>query len=349
MKGLLVLLALMTFSCGSGTSDRIEIPASMDISVEGLLSQIMDEASNQPENERLLRQELYYCEQLGWPKPCDETLLRAKRRWGFSEKLIDQMVAYHLKHTNYMELEAILKGAVETRPRLEAKIRIKVLKNEDASGLITRYLDHHTDKEATLFALNQYLETSDTLSAVSQFETLRAYDQNHELLRSYYPILMERKKYAESIYIINNQLVKLKKDTALLFDLAISLYGIKQADSARNVIKKIGGSKANQQLVHWYRSEKKWDSTLFYLDKLIIQTPNDPTLLLAKAEVLESKQWITRSLPYYEQVLLLNPLDSIMEQRVEIVRRKVAYLRRIKEQKRLPPILNLKRKTTTDN
>jgi len=83
---------------------------------------------------------------------------------------------------------------VETRPRLEAKIRIKVLKNEDASGLITRYLDHHTDKEATLFALNQYLETSDTLNAIPQFETLRNLDQTHELLRYYCPILVERKK-----------------------------------------------------------------------------------------------------------------------------------------------------------
>jgi len=171
---------------------------------------------------------------------------------------------------------------------------------------------------------------------------------------NYYAIivqfLLKEKNYTESIYIIYSQLIKTPTDTTLLFDLAISLYGIRQINLAKKVIKKIGGKKVNQQLVNWYRSEGNWDSTLVYVDRLLIQNPNDPTLLLAKAEVLESKQWITRSLPYYEQVLLLNPLDSVMEQRVKIVRRKVASLRQIKEQKRPPsPILNLKRKTTTDN
>jgi len=349
MNRVYFLVTLVLVSCQSGTSDRIVIPDNMSVSGQGLLTHIMEESANHPDNERLLRQELFYCEQLGWPAPCNQTLLRAKRRWGFNEKLIDQMVAYHLKHSNSDQMETVLKGAIETRPRLEAKIKIATHKNQNPQNLIQRYLDQYLDKKATTFVLNQYLELGDTSKAITQFEQLVLLDDGHPLLRTYYPMLVKKKRYAESARIIVNQLRESKEDTLLLFDLAVSTYQMGLLDSAKTILKKNDGKRSNQMLAQWFRSEQNWDSALRYLDKLLVLNQDDRAVLLAKAETLESKKWITPSLPFYERVLLLDTTDTEMAKRVDIVRRKVAYLRRIKEQKKLRPLLNLERKTSTDN
>ncbi|MCP4459121.1 MAG: hypothetical protein GY816_14025 [Cytophagales bacterium] len=344
-----LLTVFIFMACQSEKNDRIVIPGNINISNLDLLDQIQKASSNDPTNERLLKQELYYCDQLEWPSPCGETLLRAKKQWGFTEELIDQTVTYHLKHRNYEQLQSALKGAVETRPRLEAKIRIVIMKNEDPGLLLKKYLDHYDDKDAIVFSLIQYLEKRDTTNAIIQFERLCKQDPSHELMRDYYPLLMRENDFNKSLYLINNQLVITSQDSVLLFDKAISLYSLGYTNEAKIILKKPEMIRSNRQLVAWYRSEENWDSAIVYLDKLLILKPADRNLLLAKAETLESKKWVTRSLVYYEQVLQMNPTDSVMAKKVEIVRRKVAYLRRIKEQKKLRPILNLERKTTTDN
>ena len=344
-----VALILLLASCQPNTSDRIVIPQEMSIGGRSVLDQIMEKSVDEPTNERLLLQELYYCEELNWPNACGQTLLRAKRRWGLTDKLVDQMVAYHLARGNVDELDGLLKGKIETRSRLEAKIEIGASKNRDISNLLARHLDHYSDKEAAVFALNYYLLLNDTTQAIVQFEKVREITPTDKSLRGYYPILIENNDYTKAINIIDNQLVISPKDSVLLFDLALALNKIGRTDSSRIILRNMKSLRANKQMADWYRTDKYWDSTLLYIDKVLVQQPDDRSILLYKAETLESKRWITRSLPYYERVLAMDTTDNIMARRVEIVRRKVAYLRQIREPKRPAPILNLKRKTTTDN
>ncbi len=344
-----ILVALVVVSCQSNSSDRIDIPENMPLSQHNLLEQILEKSRSNPTDERLLMQGLYYCEELEWPELCEESLLRAKKRWGLTDELTDKLVGYYLNNGNFDELQSILKSAVETRPRLEAKIRIATQKKEDINGLLNRYSIHYKDIEATIFAINSYLEIKDTAQSIVHFEKLNTLDSMNELLRSFHPILMARNKFAESIYFVNNQLVNSPNDTTLLIDLAISLYEKNETDSAKNILRRMNSSRNHELLATWFKKENNWDSTLFYLDKMLIRNPSSRSLLLDKAETLESKRWVTKSLMYYERVLQMDPSDSVMQARVEIVRRKVAYLRQIKEKKELPLLINLKRKTTTDN
>ena len=344
-----VVLLLLVTSCQSYPSDRIEIPNEMSISAHSILGQIMKESVGEPKNEHLLLLELYYCEELNWPEACDQTLLRAKKRWELTDKLVDHMVAYHLKHGNIDQLDVILKRAIETRTRLEAKIEIGFLKKRNISILLNRFLDHYQDREATLFALNYHLLINDTIQSILQFEKLREEDPNNKKLRDYYPILIKSNKHNKAIEIIEGELAYNPEDTTLLFDLAISLNEVGKTDSAKTVLRNLNNQKGNRKMVDWYRSMRNWDSTLFYIDKMLAYQPNDRLTLLAKAETLEAKHWITHSLPYYERVLAMDTTDNEMARRVQIVRRKVAYLRQNRAAKRPAPILNLQRKTTTDN
>ena len=344
-----LVLVLFICSCQDYASDRIAIPGEMPISGQGILDQIMKKSENDPGNERLLLQQLYYCQELGWPKPCDQSLLKAKKHWGLTDKLVDQMIAYHLAHGNVDELDAILTGAIETRSRLEAKIEIGTKKNRDISSFLARYLDHYDDEESAAFALNHSMNLGDTSQSLLLFETLYQFNPTHEKLREYHPVLFVNNNYDKAIEVIENQLFINPNDTTLLLNLGIALYKIGNGDSAKVVLRNLNTERGNAQIADWYKLDENWDSTLFYVDKLLVKQPNDRAVLLMKAEALEARRWITRSLPYYERVLSMDTTDIDMANRVEIVRRKVAYLRQLRESKRPAPIPNLERKTTTDN
>ena len=347
MKYSTLIGLLLIYACSGNRAEKIEIP--MNVEVEGLelLAHIRDATKEEPKNTRLLSQELYYCEQFGWPQPCGEALEKAEVLLGSSEKLTDQKIAYHFKQGNRFELQQLLNQSMETRSRLETKIQLRNQIEGYPENLIKRYRDRYDDLNAQLFILDRAEETTHS-SLFDEFENLRILDSSHERLLDYYPLLFKNGDYEKCTQVIAD-LASEFSNPNLNLTRAHALNNLNYTDSAIYSLQPAKSDTSRRLIADWFKSQNNWDSALVYYDHLLEKNQDDKTLLLNKAEALESRGSVTRSLPFYERVLQKDTTDTEMAQRVAIVRRKVAYLRRLREQKKLPPILNLERKTNTQN
>ncbi len=344
MKPLLLFSLVAAVACSNRKEYLIQVPEQTRITSEWILSELEEKAKDDPNNEWLLNQQLYFCEQMEWPVRCEQVLLRARNKWGLSERLIDQFVAYYVKQNSYKQLESILNGAIETRSRLEARVHIGLGKSPADKTALEKYLARFTDEQATVLAIQSYLALQDTTMAISFIEKLISQNADNRNLRRYYAVLSQQGKYALAIRILEKNLEEEPENKGMRYDLAMNYYNAAQADTAMMILRHLNTDQGNAQLHDWFKAANAWDSALIYLDK--VTTVNETLeLLLSKAEILEVSGRITRSLPYYESALLMDTTDLELRQRVEIVRRKVAYLRQIREQQDIPPPPKIERKT----
>ncbi len=338
-------LIIGIFACSKRTDYLIQIPTETSITSEEILTELENSAGYDPENERLIRQQLYFCEQLGWPARCEQVLIRAKSKWGLTEKLLDQSIAYYEKYKDYERVAALLNGAFETRSRLETKIKLASSQTPGDYTYLERYTSQYQDEAALSLAAKTYLHQEDTSRATVKFEQLLESNPSHKDLVSYYPLLEKEGKFIKSAQLIEKQLSIRGNQPGLQYDLALNYYRMDSLNKAKTLLRQLGSEKANGTLVEWFRERQEWDSALMYVDVLLQSSPDNRHHLLTKAEVLESKGWLTPSLPYYEQAFAKDTTDTELAEYLQIVRRKVAYLRLKKEQEErlLPP--SLERKT----
>jgi tetratricopeptide (TPR) repeat protein len=344
MNKLLLLICVFVIACESKKEYLIQVPEKTRITSEYILSELEERAKEEPENEWLLNQQFYFCEQLGWPDRCERPLLKAKEKFGLSERLIDRFVAFYLRQGNYSELALILQGTVETRSRLEALIQISMRQDSIDFNHLNRYLERNQDSRAFQLAIKTYLFIADTAQAIAQIKKLQSIEPKNALLTDLYPILMEKEEYTNALEIIDNQLAIDSLSQRLLIDQGIANFRLGKTDMAKLLLKRVKSDEAFITLHDWYKADDNYDSALFYLKKVGDYSANK-RLQLSHAEILESKGFITLSLPYFETALVLDTADFELQNRVEIVRRKVAYLQYKREQQALPALPKVERKT----
>jgi len=344
MKFLLIPCVVLLFSCGNKKEHLIQVPEQTRITSEWILSELEEKAKEDPENDWLLNQQLYFCDQMEWPLRCERVLMQAKKQFGLSETLIDQFVKYHTKHENYAQLESILKGAVETRTRLEARVMIGLTKTPADVTLLQRYLDRFNDDRARLLAITGYLQVNDTTTAVQVIEKMLHSNPADTRLLSHYPLFARQGKIDRAIELLERLVLSEPENKGYRFDLAIYYHQSGRTKQANALLREINTSAANAQLHHWMKATNQQDSALYYLEKIADLSTNRD-LSLSKAELLESTGRISKALAVYETVLAMDTTDFEMRQRVEIVRRKVAYLRQNWGKQQNPPSPTTKQET----
>lgn len=330
--GLLVLL-----SCKSRSDHRIEIPEESHITSESFLTDLEKKVANEPENEHLVRQQLYFCEQLGWPARCEKVLRNAQSRWGMNEKLLDQLTAYYLAHEDFSKVEQLLEGQIETRTRIETRLRIQAMTRKINDQDIQNYLDQNNDLSAELFVIDILTVTQDTMSLMAAYDRLSQKDSVHKSLIGYIPILEQQGNYQKALEVIENQIASGHSSDNLEKRRAINYRNSGQRDTAKFMFMEIDDKWAYEQLADLFFLEKAWDSCIHYTDELIALDQSNLDYVLLKAEALEAKGWVTPSLPYFERVLASDTTNLELQNRVENVRRKVAYLRRKREREAIIP------------
>lgn len=348
MRFLLVIWTLVAISCQNKKEYLIQIPEETHLTSETILTELEKRFSENPEDNQLIRQQLYFCEQLSWPARCERVLVTAEERFGMSQKLLDQTIAYFIEHKDFDKVESLLQGQFETRERMEARIRIFQAKNDLDGPLTARYLAQYNDEKAILLGIEAYSRAKDTTNLVRQFQSLLDLDSGHIILKRYIPIVEKKRDYGLAISLIEKQLSLHANDSSLQIRRAKIYDRMGQRDTANYFLKELATVDAYALLNSWYIEEQQWDSSIFYLNKLIQKQPENMDWILAKASSLESKGWVTPSLPYYERALAADTSNLELKKQVEKVRRKVAYLRRKRELEGLVPP-EITRKTRTIN
>ncbi|MFY0598663.1 MAG: hypothetical protein JXR03_03255 [Cyclobacteriaceae bacterium] len=305
------------------------------------LLEVQKKYEEKPTN-RLLKQKLYYFEKLNWPKESITDLNLLLEKNGLDESLVRLFLQYYLNNDRYAELTEVLDKWEFYNGLDEELSQYRVLSNFKANGsegtrdLILDYVKKFKSVQSYEFAVGRAEALRDTVLLKSFLEDLSSLDPyNSLILKTYIPILLKEQHYNKCYGLLTLENNKPSSESDLF--LAKALYGMDSLNRAKSLLAHHKNEKSYLQLSNWYRLEKTYDSSIFYLDKVIVND-SSRSLLLTKAEILDERGWFNSSFSVFNILIERDSLDTIATNKAAIVARKIAYLRNLREAKRDIPI-----------
>lgn len=345
MRYYILLLLIFLLSCSNSKDHPIEAPTITGDFYAKALKQIEAEYKEKP-SERLLRQKLYYFEKLNWPKESIDDLNIFLEKNGLDEMIVDLFLQYYLNNEEYSALTQMLDKWEFYHGLNEELSQYRVLANYRANGLkgakelIKSYSQKFRSKTSFEFVVDQTLEIGDTLLLKSFLEELFSLDpSNDRIQKAYVPILLHEEDYKgayQKLITVKSKVKNENKD----YLMSLTLYGLDSVQQAKNRLKNYDEKRSRLQLSEWFRTERRFDSAIYFLDKIILKD-SSRNLLLTKGEILEERGWFSSSYTIFNHLIASDTTDSIAINKAAIVARKIAYLRNLKEAERQIPIPEL--------
>ncbi len=348
---------LLLFSC-TPKQDRIIIPAVKSDFYSNALLRIDDDLDGDADNMKLVEQKLYYCELLEWPKTCLAALDETKRQKGMTPQLLDQYVIYYEGHQQWEALLQVI-DRWSTQFGIEVSYRkqkivglVKTKSVEEALRYLQTYLAGQSENVSNIrFAAANYLELEDTLMASYYLGKLSKFESQNEMVLDVYPYLLFDLGYEKQAFqILETKAEIVPEDYSFHMDLVGRYERAGRTAEARNKLKGfVDQDSVIYRISDLYLRDDLWDSAHHYINVLIERDSLDRDAWFTKAKMYEDRGWLSYSLNYYDHVLYLNPNDSIAMQRTAAVRRKIAYLQRLKFEENQLPLPELKSKRIINN
>lgn len=336
---LIFLLGVFLSSC-TVPSEGIEVPQLGDDFYRKALNQVAKSYEKSPTRE-LLAQKLYYQERLGWPEESIRDLKEAERRLGLTKQIVHYFCDYYYSNGRYYELlEAVnvsksLEQPDEQIYQYEILARAKLSEPIVTSQYLRRYLATFKSASSLEFGVEQYLSIGDTLMGVYYLNKLQKQRPGHEKVpKLLVPSLIRFGYREQALQALNDFAVAKPQASMEVVSLFLEL-GEKQR--ALQLLRGLNTDEAQLQLVSLFRSERVFDSAIFYTDRLLMRDSTRDYLLL-KGEIMEDRGWLTSAYFIFQSLYEQSPEDSLVGSRAQIVARKIAYLRRVREAETLAPI-----------
>lgn len=346
------ILIVFTFSCAVKEKDQIIIPVIGTSFYDQALDQINLDLKNDKTNAQLIEQKIYYCDYLNWPRGCVDALNEYKRQNGMSQTLLDQYIKYYSTHEQFEELLTVLDSWKSTFPvgevYLKEEIRAYTSMGRKNVGfkLLRNYLSKNDTFEGWVFASDRYLELQDTLMAAYALGKVYKEDSLHQLISDHYGyILVDLGHKDIGLELLED--VARRDSTNLNLNFSISLLAEEndRLDIARSSIQShLDEDMIAFRVANLYKQELLWDSAHNIMNQVIDRDSLNTSAWFLKAQLYEDRGWLSQSLNYYNHVLYLSPEDSITQDRIQSVRRKIAYLQRLKFEENKLPLQELKSK-----
>lgn len=316
------------------------------------MDRINDELKSDPDDERLIDQKLFYCEQLGWPTTCISALDAYKEIHGMTNQLVEQYITYYRQHNRYqLLLETIEKWGSEYNlgenyTELAIDCLTRLGRNAAAKIELKEYLKDHQSQEAIQFASSQYLRIRDTTMAAYNLGKLYRLDPTNSLMWDYGKILHSL-GYDKLGFEVMDHFVSSHPDdleTQLVY--AKLLNSADKTRQARRVLMPFASRDTIAYLLtEWYRNAQLWDSASYILTNVVVSDSLNRKPIWKLGRLYEDRGWLLSSLPYFEHLVEMNPGDTLAQQRIDLIQRKIAYLQRLKFEESKIPLIELKPKT----
>ena len=350
MRGLIILLVLLFFSCNSVPSDRIIVPEFQTDFYSGALERIDKELRSKPEDQHLVAQKIFYCEELDWPLSCIEALDTYRSKNGMTNQLVEQYVSYYKAHEMYESLLNVIdkwseEYDLEERYKetyIDALTRLN--RTRPATIELREYLKRNQSKEAISFASEQFLRINDTTMAAYNLGKLYTMDQENDLMWEYGKILI-------SLGYINLGFDRLSEyvnshddfDTQIVY--AKMLENAERSVDSRRILK----SWADEDTVAYmisdsFQKDFLWDSAAMVLQEISARDSLNRKPLWKLGRLYEDRGWFLSAIPYFEYLLELDPSDTLASKRIGLIQRKIAYLQRQKFEENKIPVIEVKPK-----
>ncbi len=334
---------LWILGCSQPRAGRVELPELNTDFYKSALAKVSQEYSDNPSRE-LLTQKLYYQEKLGWPEESILDLREAEKQFGYTQKVIHYYCDYYYKNGRYFELLQAVNIAGSLAEHDELTRRYEIIGHVHASdprvanSYLRKFLQDYPDALSLDFGARQYLEMKDTLMAVYYLNKLQKADPGNDLIATILAPSLIQFGYKIQAGRALSEYAKTRPEAAMT--VASSYKALGDLAAAKGIYRRAYTNEAYLELTELFRKERFFDSSIFYLDKVLVTDSSDQ-FILKKGEILEERGWLTSAFFTYQFLLDRNPGDSIALVRSQNVGRKIAYLRRVKEEEGLAPAIRI--------
>ncbi len=341
-----ILAVVVMSSCQSTPRDRVQEQANLQLSDQRILKDLAAAHRADPENELVIRQQLYYCEQLNWPVTCAEALKSAKARWGLTSDIIEKYTTFFDKNNQHEGLLALLSSVPQSRTVDELKFKAyqQLGKLKEMEKDLEAYLQIYEDTRAFKLAAHYFLESGNCQASLEQFSNLWTIQPHDTIFADYYPLLVAEAEWTRADTVIK-QLLTIDSFPKWVMDHARVQYQLNRRNKAIGVMRNYAGvDSACLNLSQWYAQTSNWDSAIHYQRLVVDRNPKDVLRLIQLANLNEQRGWVTKSFDHYVAALALDTSNLQLRKKVQEVGRKVAYLRSSKEKAETVPLLEIQRK-----
>ncbi len=348
---ILILPLLLGISCQlRPREDKIVQPVISSAFYEESVREIERFLRNNPDQPSAIRLQLRYYKELGWPLKAREAVRRARQVLPLDPILARDYADFYSSnelHLDFINLREEMSGTYQAPVWMEQY----AIASYNAMGstirareLLRDFFNDHDDAESHFWGGKQYLVAGDSVLGI--YHLLKAYDDMMEepaYLEAFVPVAYEQgltDRIADAL--------RARKDDQLSLPVALVgskvFYEMGELSRAKSMLRMQPNRSAFFQLSALYLREYKWDSAHFCIDRILIADNSDIEALVRKGEIDETRGWLSQSLVSYRQAWEMDSTYGDIAERLDIVGRKIAYLRRIREAQQEIPTIDLESK-----
>lgn len=340
----------LLFACNlRPAEDRIRIPQVTPSFYENAAARLGDELEKDPNNLSLLKLQLSYYEKLDWPLEAGECINRAQEVLDLEPIIAKKYADFYVKNSQFealLDLRDKLSERFETPDWMwhyQISAANKTGRFDEAKMLLRSFFTTNRSNRDHFFGGKEYLIAGDSLLGLYHLQKVKVeMQQNSDFVKVYIPLAYHNGAYREVLNVINDYNDR-DVDLTLPYK-ARSSYALGQTDAAKKLLWSIP-VKTNLETLHtWYLKEQKLDSSVICLERILVTSPNDIDVLLRKGKIDDRRGWLYRSAAAFNQILDMDSTHAEARESLDLVNRKIAYLRRIREAEQDIPTINLNSK-----
>lgn len=346
-----ILLLIYIFGCSSNPSSEILVPTVNKDFYQEALKKVEAKLEDDPQNLKLIEQQLFYCKAAGWPSTCSTSLNATKNSDGMSESLFNDFFEYYTVNGEYEALTDLVDVWRElyslSIQQHQTLIKSYTITNRKIKAIqeISDFLRINNDKGIHEFVATQYLNIGDTLKSIYYMSKVRKSNPTSPLMITYGKLLVERGYAARGIDALEDFATLEVENKKLNYDLAIFYDKYGYTSLARNKLRRFtDGDTISFYVAELFKKEGLLDSAILLMDSVLSRDSVNLIALKNKASLYNQKGWLSTALSYYEEAFAIDPNDTTISDQIADIQRKIAYLQRKKFEENKAPLLELNSK-----
>lgn len=347
-KQALVLCLIILSACGYRYSKEPipDVPAIDESFLQNSITYLDKMIQQDPENMDLYQQKLKIYKDQNWPREAITALNASIELDSSNLELVKMRKDYYLKNGSFR--------------RGLSDIDFIINKGDDSKELAL-------EKAIALYELNRIRDTWNTIDTYSlnTLEDSRLYKLKGDLLllegdtllslRNYYLYYLNDSKNAELNRKMINLMVATKNwnkasqvleelsgnDSSYYLESALAKMNTGKEEEGKGIIRDLvesGDRTALFSLSDYYYESGKYDSVIYFNNYFANNYDSLNTSFIYIARSYDKKGWWTRALMYYDLVLQTDSTNQQALLETQKVKGKIAYLRKLKEEKERAPV-----------
>ena len=330
-------LVCVFFACElRPAEDRIRIPQVTASFYENAANRLADELEKDPQKVSLIELQLSHYEKLGWPLEAAKCVDRAQEVLELEPIVAKKFADFYMTNGKF---EALLKLRDQLAERYETpdwmwqyqiSAANKTGRFQEAIGWLRGFFTSDRSVQDHLFGGQEYLVAGDSLLALYHLQKVKKDMQdNREFIKVYVPLAYHNRAYNEVLNVIDDYDDR-TVDVTLPYK-ALSFYALGQTNKAKKLLWSIPVISNMETLHGWYLNERRLDSAAICLERMLVTNPQDVEVLLRKGKLDFRRGLLYRAAASFNQILEIDSVHTDAKESLDLVNRKIAYLRRNRE------------------